>query len=38
LAPLPLAEGHGNPVKRITIYASAFSFRNCFGAADACQC
>ena len=37
LAPLPLAEGHGNPVKGITVYALACPSRNCFGAAHVRQ-
>jgi hypothetical protein len=37
LAPLALAEGHGNPVKGITVYALACPFRNCFGAAHVGQ-
>ena len=37
MAPLPLAEGHGNPVKGNTVYALACPSRNCFGAAHVGQ-
>ena len=37
MAPLPLAEGHGNPVKGITVSALARPSRNCFGAAHVGQ-